>query len=191
MNKYEFIAAIREGLNGLAEEDIDRSLDYYREMVDDGIEDGLTECEAVAALGPVEKIVADIRGGAVPSTEVQKTPAAPEVGRGRAGAEKGRAVAAAGAAALLGSILGIVHWCLAIALVIATASLFIGAGASIISCFVLLFTGDFLNLTLFLGGGLAVCGIALLFSVATYAVIKYGRMAIGKITGNYGKGEKK
>lgn len=60
MNKQEFLAALSRKLNGLPEDDLQRSLDYYREMLADRTEEGLSEEEAVAALGSVEQIAAQI-----------------------------------------------------------------------------------------------------------------------------------
>ena len=60
MNKKQFLEAIRNRIKGLPENDIDKSLDYYSEMIDDRVEDGMTEEEAVAALGTVDEIVAQI-----------------------------------------------------------------------------------------------------------------------------------
>ena len=60
MNKQEFLWRLMDGLSGLPMEDIDRSLDYYSEMIDDRMEDGLSEEEAVAALGPVGEICSQI-----------------------------------------------------------------------------------------------------------------------------------
>lgn len=60
MTKEDFLAALRTALSGLSKEDIARNLDYYREMLEDRIEDGATEEEAVAALGPVENIAAQL-----------------------------------------------------------------------------------------------------------------------------------
>lgn len=60
MNKPEFFAALRQGLSGLPQEDIDNSIEYYGEMIDDRMEDGLTEEEAVLAIGSVEEIVSQI-----------------------------------------------------------------------------------------------------------------------------------
>ncbi len=60
MTKMEFILKIRSGLASLPQEDIQRSVDYYREMVDDRIEDGLTEEEAVAAVGSPDEIIRQI-----------------------------------------------------------------------------------------------------------------------------------
>lgn len=60
MNKRDFLSALEEGLSGLPESDITRSLDYYGEMIDDRIEDGLSEEEAVSAVGSVSDCVAQI-----------------------------------------------------------------------------------------------------------------------------------
>ncbi|MBQ9852040.1 MAG: DUF1700 domain-containing protein [Ruminiclostridium sp.] len=60
MNKKAFLWALMDGLSGLPMEDIERSLDYYSEMIDDRMEDGLSEEEAVAAMGPVKEICAQI-----------------------------------------------------------------------------------------------------------------------------------
>lgn len=60
MNKSEFLAALREKLNGVPEEDINKSLDFYEEMIDDRVEDGMSEEEAVQALGSMEEIINQI-----------------------------------------------------------------------------------------------------------------------------------
>lgn len=60
MNKAEFLAALRERLSGLPEEDFNRSVDYYTEMIDDRVEDGMSEEEAVACLGSMDEIITQI-----------------------------------------------------------------------------------------------------------------------------------
>lgn len=60
MNKSDFLAALREKLNGVPEEDINKSLDFYGEMIDDRVEDGMSEEEAVEALGSMEEIINQI-----------------------------------------------------------------------------------------------------------------------------------
>lgn len=60
MSKEQFLAEIRGKLTGLPQADVERSLDYYREMIDDRVEDGLTEEQAVEAMGPAEEIAAQI-----------------------------------------------------------------------------------------------------------------------------------
>lgn len=60
MNKAGFLAALREKLSGLPEEDFNRSVDYYTEMIDDRVEDGMSEEEAVACLGSMDEIITQI-----------------------------------------------------------------------------------------------------------------------------------
>lgn len=60
MNKEQFLGAIGARLEALPRDDVEKSLDYYAEMIDDRMEDGLTEEQAVEAMGTVEEIVSQI-----------------------------------------------------------------------------------------------------------------------------------
>ena len=64
MNKQEFESRLRAELSGLPKNEQDARIDFYIEMIDDSIEDGLCEDEAVAKIGSIEdiamQIVADI-----------------------------------------------------------------------------------------------------------------------------------
>ena len=60
MNKQEFLSTLWDRLAGLPGEDIGRSMDYYSEMIDDRVEEGMTEEEAVRAIGPMDDVVAQI-----------------------------------------------------------------------------------------------------------------------------------
>ena len=60
MNKAEFLAALRSALGKLPEQEIRASLDFYAEAIDDRVEDGASEEEAVAALGDANAIAAQI-----------------------------------------------------------------------------------------------------------------------------------
>ncbi len=57
MSKQEFLTELRQGLSGLPQEDIEERLTFYGEMLDDRIEEGLSEEEAVSEIGSVEEIV--------------------------------------------------------------------------------------------------------------------------------------
>ena len=48
MNKQEFIALLRKGLSGLPQKELEERLTFYSEMIDDRIEEGLTETTAYA-----------------------------------------------------------------------------------------------------------------------------------------------
>ncbi len=62
MGKQEFLDRLRGALAGLPLEDIEERLTFYSEMIDDRMEDGLSEAEAVAQAGSVEEIAAEITG---------------------------------------------------------------------------------------------------------------------------------
>ena len=51
MSKQEFLAQLRKSLSGLPQEDIEERLTFYSEMIEDHIEEGLPEEEAVSAVG--------------------------------------------------------------------------------------------------------------------------------------------
>ena len=48
MNKQEYLSAIRVRIPKMPTEDMERFIAYYSEMIDDRMEDGMTEEEAVA-----------------------------------------------------------------------------------------------------------------------------------------------
>ena len=60
MNKAEFLEKLRAALGGLPQSDIEEKVGFYSEMIDDRMEDGLSEEEAVATVGSVEEIVREI-----------------------------------------------------------------------------------------------------------------------------------
>ncbi len=60
MNKAAFFAQLERELASLSPADRERSLGYFEEMIDDRIEEGLSEEEAVADLGDPKTIAAEI-----------------------------------------------------------------------------------------------------------------------------------
>ena len=60
MNKQEFLARLENGLSGLPQEEAAERLTFYSEMIDDRMEDGLSEEEAVAEIGSVDAIVSQL-----------------------------------------------------------------------------------------------------------------------------------
>lgn len=60
MSKQEFLAQLRKGLSGLPQDDIEERLTFYNEMIDDRIEEGLSESEAVSEIGSVNTVVTQI-----------------------------------------------------------------------------------------------------------------------------------
>lgn len=60
MRKQEFLSALKMKLSGLPKQDIEERLNFYSEMIDDRMEDGRTEEEAVSEIGSVNEIAAQI-----------------------------------------------------------------------------------------------------------------------------------
>jgi len=60
MSKQEFLLGLRKGLAGLSQEDIEERLNFYSEMIDDRIDEGLSEEAAVSEIGNVDDIVSQI-----------------------------------------------------------------------------------------------------------------------------------
>lgn len=60
MNKQEFLVLLRKGSYGLPQDDIEERLSFYSEMIDDRMEEGFTEEEAVSEIGTVSEIVSQI-----------------------------------------------------------------------------------------------------------------------------------
>ena len=60
MTKQIFLDQLRAGLYGLPQDDIEERVSFYSEMIDDRMEEGLTEEAAVAGIGPVDTIISQI-----------------------------------------------------------------------------------------------------------------------------------
>ncbi len=60
MTKQEFMTCLEKALSGLPEEDRAERLGFYGEMIDDRIEEGISEEEAVAGIGPVDRLIEQI-----------------------------------------------------------------------------------------------------------------------------------
>lgn len=60
MNKAEFLGALEYALAALRPEDRQQALDYYAEMIEDGVENGMSEEETVATFDAPEQIAAQL-----------------------------------------------------------------------------------------------------------------------------------
>ena len=60
MSRDAFIGELRHRMAGLPQEIVDRTVEYYSELVADSVEDGLSEEEAVSRLGSIDEIVANV-----------------------------------------------------------------------------------------------------------------------------------
>lgn len=60
MSKQEFIERLQKGLQGLPQDDIEEHIMFYVEMIEDRIEEGFTEEEAVSEIGNIEEIISQV-----------------------------------------------------------------------------------------------------------------------------------
>ena len=60
MKKQEFLNELRKQLAGLPKDDLDNRINFYEEMINDRMDEGLSEEEAVADIGTVDDIVKQI-----------------------------------------------------------------------------------------------------------------------------------
>ncbi len=60
MSRDAFIGELRHRMVGLPQEAVDRTVEYYSELIADSMEDGLSEEEAVSRLGSMDEIVANV-----------------------------------------------------------------------------------------------------------------------------------
>ena len=184
MNKQEFLLALRGALAGLSEADIRSSLDYYAEIIDDQMEEGISEADAVASLGSVvsvaEQILLDM-----PLPKLVKARVKP---KRRLRAWEIVLIAVGSpvwfpillALAIVVLAVYIVLWSVVISLYAADLSLAAGALAGIAGCAVLAATGHIPPALLFVGAGLACAGLAIFGFLGCNATAK-GVLWLGKL----------
>ena len=71
MTKHDFIAELRTRLSEFPRQEVEERLDFYGEMIDDRIEDGMTEEEAVSSIGSVDEILSQIADD-IPLSKIAK-----------------------------------------------------------------------------------------------------------------------
>jgi len=71
MYKEAFLAQLRKGLSGLSQEEVEERVAFYSEMIDDRMEEGVSEADAVSGIGSVDAIVSQIVAD-VPFTKLVK-----------------------------------------------------------------------------------------------------------------------
>lgn len=60
MNKQEFLGALKKKLSDFPRKDVEERLTFYGEMIDDRMEEGCTEEEAVAQIGSLDGVASQI-----------------------------------------------------------------------------------------------------------------------------------
>lgn len=71
MLKSEFLSQLRAALSDIPDHDVEERIAFYSEMIDDLIDEGMSEEEAVERVGPVDRIVSETLG-TIPLFELVK-----------------------------------------------------------------------------------------------------------------------
>ena len=183
MNKNQFLEELRRRISGLPQEDIDERLAFYSEMIDDRMEDGLTEEEAVASLGTVDSVVDQIMSE-IPLTKIVKERVRPkrqmkawEVVLLVLGAPVWIPLIIAACAVVLAVY--IVIWAVVISVDAVDLSAAAGAAGGLAGIFIYLKAGNPAGSLFSAGAAIAFAGLAILL----FFVCKWITKAVLKLTG--------
>lgn len=72
MTKQEFLTELRRNLNGLPQDEIEDRMNFYEEMINDRMDEGKTEEQAVADIGTTDEAVRTIASQTKMSTLVKE-----------------------------------------------------------------------------------------------------------------------
>ena len=187
VNKMQFLRAVREKTVHMPPSEVNRLLEYYNEMIDEAVEEGLSEEEAVDRLGTWEEICAQIEefrtSEPQPIEAIKEEPAKEPKNPIPEKKPKKRISLPMWAVVLLiltSPVWGAIVLSLGIAVFAVVASLVVIGGALVVSlfavvlslavvgvvgipaAFVLLVTSSIAPFLLTLGGGLVCAGLAIL-----------------------------
>ncbi len=180
MNKLDFLLRLKEALKGLPKDELEERLNFYSEMIDDRIEEGFSEEEAVAAAGSVEEIAQQIIGE-TPLVKIVKEKIKPkrrfkawEIVLLALGSPIWLSLGAAAFSVLIAVYASL--W----AVIVSLWSVFASFIGSSIGCFaggtVLAFNGNYLTAVAVIGAALVCAGLSILVfygcKMATKGVIK-------------------
>ena len=185
MDKYDFLLALEARLEGLPEADRQASLDFYSEMLDDLVEGGMTETEAVASLGSPEAIAEEI----LLEMPLPKLVKAKMKKRRLSGLEitllaVGFPIWLPIGIALLAVVFAIYIslWAVVVSLYAADLAFAVSAPAGIMAAISLFVSGKPTAALLFLGAGLVLAGLTVLWlllcNLTAKGVWKLGRLTL-------------
>ena len=184
MDKYDFLLALEARLEGLPEADRQASLDFYSEMLDDLVEGGMTETEAVASLGSPEAIAEEI----LLEMPLPKLVKAKMKKRRLSGLEitllaVGFPIWLPIGIALLAVVFAIYIslWAVVVSLYAANAAMAACAPTGIAAAVVLFASGKPAAALLLLGAGLALAGLSILWFLLCNLTAK-GMWKLGRLT---------
>ena len=190
MNKEAFLAELRNALRGFPEEDIEERVAFYSEMIDDRMEEGLTEEEAIAQTGAIQNIVSQtiadtpLHKLVKENARTRKPMSTGEIVLLVVGSPLWLALGIAFLAVMLA--LYIILWALLVALWAIEVSFIASALACVASAVYLFTQGESIYALMALGAGLFLAGLSIFLFFGCVAASK----GIVKLTGKIAVGIK-
>ena len=190
MNKETFLAELRNALRGFPEEDIEERVAFYSEMIDDRMEEGLTEEEAIAQTGAIQNIVSQtiadtpLHKLVKENARTRKPMSTGEIVLLVVGSPLWLALGIAFLAVMLA--LYIILWALLVALWAIEVSFIVSALACVASAVYLFIQGESIYALMALGAGLFLAGLSIFLFFGCVAASK----GIVKLTGKIAVGIK-
>ena len=176
MTKEQFIKELREKLAGFPKNEIEERLSFYSEMIDDRVEDGLSEDEAIAGIGTVDEIADQITAD-IPLTKIVKNKVKPkrtlkgwEIALIVLGSPIWLSLAVAAIALMLAVY--IVLWTIVIVVYAIDFAFAITALCSIPGMLFILKAGNIASVIFCLGTGITCAGLAILMFFACFYIAK-------------------
>ncbi len=176
MNKKEFLANLKFKIRKLPKSDIEESLDYYSEIIDDSMEDGLSEQEAIEKLGDIDKIASQIlMDKNLSTTSTSSSSTSSRLSRPLRAWEIVLLVIGSPLwLPLLLAILSLIFviylliWVIEIMIYAVFISFVFSFFTSIVQSIILLFSGNFIQSLLSFSTGLILLGLSILMFFASY-----------------------
>ena len=198
MTKQEFIKKLKLKLARLPKVELNERLNFYSEMIDDGVEEGLTEEEAVAKIGTVEEVALQVINE-IPLSKIVKENIKPKNKIGAfgitliiIGSPIWLSLLIAGFAVILS--LYVCVWAVIIALWAVVASFAVCSLASVILGVVSLFSENKLLFPLGVSAGLVLAGLTIFTYHFCILLSKFGfnliKVIVKSIKKRFIKGDK-
>lgn len=186
MSKQEFLAQLRRGLSGLPKDDIEGCLTFYNEMLEDRMEEGLTEQEAISAMGSVPEIVAQTIAD-IPLAKIAKERMRPKRGLKAweivliaLGAPIWLSLCIAAAAVILALYAS--FWAVIVSLWAVFGALAVCAACGVLACAVFAAGGNVMTGLAVLSAGFVCAGLAVFAFYGCRAATRLALLLTGKIT---------
>lgn len=178
MTKVRFLLSLHDRLSGLPQDDVEERLSFYSEMIEDRIEEGVSEEQAVAELGSVDEVAAQIVAD-IPLSKIARAKIKPkrrmkawEIMLLVLGSPVWLSLLIAAAAVLFS--LYVVIWVVVVSLWAVFVSLAAAAAIGVAVCIVFALSGRGAEGLAMLGAGIVCAGLAIF--------LFYGCLAAGKGT---------